>query len=213
MKCICATNIIQLYTRSWILAIHAQVVELRLKAGKAFQRHSPNAQQVGEYMLLNGLSTNIFTSSDTICYRCYKLHTAIMKSLQEHEELSDTEVLAQQFSTASLTTSVEVAINAAALHVAQAFLKQQALLLPNVAQVFLSRYSSPQHCLTPQNLHLEDSTINFSNRWLLCQLIIKLGPFLSHKCVHRKFSPKVWNSSLSKWSWFDYMLVLGTRPD
>jgi len=38
------------------------------------------------------------------------------------------------------------------------------------------------------NLEVGESTVKFSSRWLLNQLIIYLNPYMSYKCVHRKFS-------------------------
>lgn len=45
---------------------------------------------------------------------------------------------------------------------------------------------------THPRLQMEDSTVNFTSRWLLHQLIIKLGPFLVHKCIHPKIGTLIY---------------------
>ena len=37
------------------------------------------------------------------------------------------------------------------------------------------------------NLEVGDSTVKFSSRWMLNQLIIYLHPYMEYKCVHRKY--------------------------
>ena len=37
------------------------------------------------------------------------------------------------------------------------------------------------------NMEVGDSTVKFSSRWMLNQLIIYLDPYMEYKCVHRKY--------------------------
>jgi hypothetical protein len=85
--------------------------------------------------------------------------------------------------------SLSAAVLRAVLHVADQLLQDRALLLPTVCHTFLNTYGV-HHSGTIKSLSLSidvgESTVQFSSRWLLNQLLFHLHPFMSHKCVHMR---------------------------
>lgn len=69
-------------------------------------------------------------------------------------------------------------------------MENKALPLPEVSRVFLEAYGIT-HFDSIQSLDLTlevgNSTVQFSSRWVLSQLIIYLKPYMHYKCVHKKF--------------------------
>ena len=71
-------------------------------------------------------------------------------------------------------------------------LHQKAALLPHVCRVFLESYGVSLGCGSSTtgidvDLEVGDSTVKFSSRWLLHQLITYIHPYLQYNCIHRKF--------------------------
>ena len=79
-----------------------------------------------------------------------------------------------------------IALLTSVVHVATELLQDRALLLPQVCDVFLSKYGTVRN---PSQLYLEvgDSEVQFSSRWLLHQLIVYLHSYMRYKCIHKKF--------------------------
>jgi len=76
------------------------------------------------------------------------------------------------------------------LFVAENLIHQKAVLLPWVCQVFLDAYLQvPEGSKSTPSPTLEvgESTVKFSSRWLLNQLISHLNQHMSYKCIHKKF--------------------------
>ena len=72
------------------------------------------------------------------------------------------------------------------IFVAKHLLAQKALLLPWVCQIFLNAYTGDMNSVQV-SLEVGDSTVQFSSRWLLHQLITFLDVYMMHKCIHMKF--------------------------
>ena len=92
----------------------------------------------------------------------------------------------KDYSTDLLTKAVLKAV----LHVSEHLLHQKAVLLPDVCHDFLEAFGITHYGgIASVDLRLEmgDSTVQFSSRWLLHQLIIYLHPYLQYKCIHMKF--------------------------
>ena len=88
------------------------------------------------------------------------------------------------------TDALTRAVLKAVLFVAEQLLQQKAVLLPWASQIFLQAYQLHRTGSIKSaelNLEVGESTVKFSSRWLLNQLIIYLNPYMSYKCVHRKF--------------------------
>ena len=63
-------------------------------------------------------------------------------------------------------------------------------MLPWVCTVFLQAYGTSHSGdinLAEVVLEVGDSSVHFSSRWLLHQLIIYLDVYMIHKCMHMKF--------------------------
>ena len=82
--------------------------------------------------------------------------------------------------------TLTIALLTAVVHVATELLQDRALLLPQVRDVFLSKYGTVRNS---SQLYLEvgDSEVQFSSRWLLHQLIVYLHSYMRYKCIHKKF--------------------------
>ena len=75
------------------------------------------------------------------------------------------------------------------LFVAKHLLEDKALLLTTVASVFIESYTGEKvnNMLESIEIEMGNSTIKFSNRWLLNQLICYLNKYMLCRCVHRKY--------------------------
>ena len=82
------------------------------------------------------------------------------------------------------------AVLSSVIFVAKYLLIQKALLLPWVCQVFLTAYGI-QYTGDIKSIQVTlvvgDSSVKFSSRRLLHQLIIHLDGYMMHKCIHMKF--------------------------
>ena len=164
---------------------HVQVVGQDPKrGGGAFNRHSPNPDKAKEYIIQNGLQVNPVNREDTLCLNCYKLHLAISEN--EHHP-SDKRLLSFISSALNDASKVDVALAATCSVLAQHFLKEKAMLLPEASRVFLLAYFGDEVPINNRKIETEDSTVTFTNQWLLHQIIIKFGQEeLCYKCSHPK---------------------------
>ena len=72
------------------------------------------------------------------------------------------------------------------IFVADNLIHQKAVLLLWVCQVFLDVSKGSKSTPSP-TLEVGESTVKFSSRWLLNQLISHLNQHMSYKCIHKKF--------------------------
>ena len=156
--------------------------------------------------------------NDYLCSNCYKVHLSILKSLESKQQEPDcmlqslTEIWIAKVSDED-TDALTRAVLKAALFVANQFLQQKAVLLPWVSHIFLQAYGVDHtgSIMSPElNLEVGESTVKFSSRWLLNQLIIYLNPYMSYQCVHRKFGTILYRKGvdiLTSLSW-----ALGSTP-
>ena len=149
------------------------------KVGTYFTRHSPDASTVSRVLHENMGFDGIVLSTDYICSTCYKVHIAIIQSI-ESETSSPDEMLKDhiaiweyKFSTKD-TDKLTMAILQSVLFVASEILHNRAVLLPHVASVFLEAYGCTSAIISQQPVRLEvgKGSIDFSTRWLLNQLIV-----------------------------------------
>ena len=73
---------------------------------------------------------------------------------------------------------------------AEHLIHQKAVLLPWVCNVFLDTHSQALAGSKPTPspiLEVGESTVKFSSRWLLNQLILYLNQHMSYKCIHKRF--------------------------
>ena len=162
------------------------------KPGQKFHRHSPNPVIVSKY-IKDITETDIHISpADCICTSCYNTHCSIVKSIESELNGSD-EILSKSVEEweatkkAHTTDQLTKAILTSVIFVAKHLLVQKALLLlPWVCQVFLNIYTGDLNSVQV-TLEVGDSTVQFSSRWLLHQLITYLDVYMMHKCIHMKF--------------------------
>ena len=127
------------------------------KPGQKLYRHSPNPVVVSKYITDTTGTDTVISPDDYICTSCYNTHCTIAKS------------------TKAIVSSV--------IYVAQHLLVQKALLLPWVCQVFLNVYGiqpSEDTNTVQVTLDVGDSSVKFTSRWLLHQLITHLDGYMMY---------------------------------
>ena len=113
------------------------------KTGVHFSRHSPNPSLIST-LLSQGTEEPISLSThNTICYRCYKLHLSLLKDNQSSDEMLQHNIQAwlqtyHDEHTNRLTRSILKTV----LVLGKSLLHQQAVLLPQMCQVFLEAYGT-----------------------------------------------------------------------
>ena len=182
------------------------------KRRASYTRHCPNPDVINEHMQLHMDYALNLTASDTICFTCYKIYNQILND-SEKEEVSYDSALNELISNLKTTPikgdTLLVALNSTAIYVANHLLMQQALLLPHVSALFLQLYGTASD--QSPNVETGESTIKYSSRWLLTQLILYLGIHMEYKCVHKKFGVVLYRRNgdlLKSLSW-----ALGTSPN
>ena len=174
------------------------------KSGTAFSRQSPDAEKVSQLLTdSTGQDVNI-SPSDYICFACYKTHCSILESLKSSQS-SDDNTLQQAVEkwvnkhNDDCTDKLTKAILKAVTYVANHLLVEKALLLPWACQVFLEAYDV-QHTgsIKSAKITIEtgESTVMFTSRWLLHQLIIYLNSYMPYKCVHMKFGTILYRTGI-----------------
>ena len=161
------------------------------KAGTRFFRHSPDAIVVSQHLQsITGSDVRILPT-DVICNSCYKLHLTLTHARdQEPESTLECDIPKWRAQVDENTNTLTKAVLTAVLYVAERLLQNKALLLPEVSRVFLEVYGVTHFdSIKSLDLTLEvgNSTVKFSSRWVLSQLIIYLNPYMQYKCVHMKF--------------------------
>ena len=135
----------------------------------------------------------VISPDDWLCTSCYNTHCSIVKSTECELNGSDEMLIksiddweAKAYDTDQLTKAVLSSV----IFVAKYLLLQKALLLPWVCQVFLIAYGiqyTGDIKSVQVTLEVGDSSVKFSSRWLLHQLITHLDGYMMHKCIHMKF--------------------------
>lgn len=91
------------------------------------------------------------------------------------------------------------------LYVADEIMHERAVLLPRASQVFIAVYTeNSEQSQTEYVLEIGEGTVNYTTRWLLNQIILHLEPFITYKCVHKKFGTLIFRKDgdiLTSLSW------------
>ena len=163
------------------------------KPGQKFHHHSPNPVIVSKYIKDTTGTPIVISPDDWLCTSCYNTHCSIVKSTECELKGSDEMLIkciddweAKAYDTDQLTKAVLSSV----IFVAKYLLLQKALLLPWVCQVFLIAYGiqyTGDIKSVQVTLEVGDSSVKFSSRWLLHQLITHLDGYMMHKCIHMKF--------------------------
>ena len=163
------------------------------KHGQKFCRHSPNSTIVSQYLKDTTGTDLVISPDDWICTNCYNTHCTIIKSI-ECNQIGSNEMLAKAIEEWETTTAYNIdkltkAILSSVVFVAKYLLAQKAVLLPWACHVFLQVYNVQYTDIksVQVSLELKDSSVQFSSRWLLHQLIVHLDAYMTHKCVHMKY--------------------------
>ena len=183
------------------------------KRGTSFSHHSPEAHAVSQHLEeTTGIRTNV-TPGDLLCTTCYTLHLSILKALETQQSRPSDDALKNDMSIWDMklrdptTDTLTKAMLKVVLYLSESLLQLKAVLLPTVCQVFLETYGvshSGSIASVELNLEVGDSTVKFSSRWLLHQLIIYLHPYMEYKCVHRKYGTMLFRKGgnlLTSLSW------------
>ena len=157
--------------------------------GTHFTRYSPNSNLINSILVVAELDgTEPLASTDYICNTCYKLHVAILKSHENENELADL-IQIWEITLSNETSEHTAAVLHSVLFVANLFLNNRAVLLPQVCRVFLQKYFTSDDTLenTEHISENNEGTIKFTSRWMLNQLKLHFNSHMEHKCIHKKF--------------------------
>ena len=179
---------------------HAKTVECcktckaKPKRGETYSRHCPNPPVVEKYLqVIKGFPETV-TSSDVVCYECYRKFSELVFTLNLfnapiNDESDPTvngistdaelDTLLQGLHSRLLTVpegSEEYAVVASALLTGQVIRKQQGVLLPSVFKYFLAKHSTTTLSAKSRN-----------SRWLLKQLEQLLDHHIMSACKQRKY--------------------------
>ena len=181
------------------------------KVGSHLCRHSPDAAAVTQHLQETTGTEVIIQPSDCLCYTCYLLHLTIHTSLhakkEEAEHSLESAMQRWREQADNSDDKLTKAILASVLFVGEHLVIEKALLLPQVCRVFLENYGvTLTDGLKSVDLNLEvgDSTVKFSSRWVLNQLIIHLNPYMQYKCIHMKYGTLLYRKEgnlLTSLSW------------
>ena len=168
------------------------------KPGQKLYRHSPNPVVVSKYITDTTGTDTVISPDEYICTSCYNTQCTIVKSTDctpnckpngsdemLQKSIKEWEATKEDSKTDHLTKAIVSSV----IYVAQHLLVQKALLLPWVCQVFLDVYGiqpSEDTNTVQVTLDVGDSSVKFTSRWLLHQLITHLDGYMIHKCVHKK---------------------------
>ena len=125
------------------------------------------------------------------------MHCSVIKSLEREQNGSDDDSIAIWKHTCENTAdTVTKPTVAAVLYVAKHLLVGKA---PWVCRIFLESYgltdSGNVNSLV-LSLELGETSVQFSSRWLLHQLIVYLESYLLYKCVHKKIGTVLYHSGV-----------------
>ena len=163
------------------------------KKGTAFSRHSPDAEKVSQHLSKQTGQNIIINPDDYLCSTCYKIHSSIIESLKSPNgrDAMLKEVIDQWITkyNSKNTDKLTKAILETVICVANHLLLQKAVLLPWACNVFLQSYEQSAVSCTSTKVTIEtgDSSVMFTSKWLLYQLIKYLNSYMLYKCVHKKF--------------------------
>lgn len=166
------------------------------KPGSKFTHHSPDASLVSRYLHEIDHMVEEIQPNDNLCMTCYKVHLSVVSVIEASDAtsfvtslISDISLwlLAKESNTNTLTKSIlEIVI-----FVSKHLLDDKALLLTTASMIFLEAYTGQRDIDSVSSVALEleigNSTIKFSSRWLLNQLIFHLHKYMTCKSVHRKY--------------------------
>ena len=160
------------------------------KLGTVFTHHSPDAQFIAQYFnnIDNTLNVTL-SATDYLCLNCYKLHLSIVSLEANSSSLADDIDIWALAQVENCDDKVTNSILESVLFVAKHLLEDKALLLTTVASIFIESYTGEKvnNMLESTEIEMGNSTIKFSNRWLLNQLICYLNKYMLCRCVHRKY--------------------------
>ena len=152
----------------------------------------------------------VILPDDWICTNCYNTHCSIIRST-ECNQIGSNEILTKaieewETTNAHNTDKLTKAILLSVIFVAKHLLAQKALLLPWACPVFFQAYDVHYADIKSVKVKLElgESTVQFSSRWLLPQLILHLDVYMMHKCVHMKYGIVLYRKGadiLTTFSW------------
>lgn len=148
--------------------------------------------------------------TDVLCLLCYKAHLKLLTELENDQENDINYCInhwlqeQNDINTSEVTKSVLEAVVFVANHLRQ----DKALLLSAASTVFAEHYTRETLTCSISSLSLtietEESTLKFSSRWLLNNLIIHLNNFLNFKCIHQRYGMMLYRKNgdiLTSLSW------------
>ena len=162
------------------------------KKGTAFCRHSPDAEKVSQHLSNQTGQSMIINPNDYLCSTCYKTHCLIIESLKSPHGSDATlkqaiDQWVNKYNNENIDTLTK-AILETVIYIANNLLLEKAVLLPWACKVFLQSYAEYGYtsCITSAKVTIEtrDSSVMFSGKWLLHQLIEYLNSYMKVKMCH-----------------------------
>ena len=133
----------------------------------------------------------VLKPEDYICFTCYKVHLVTLKTSEDKTNSPDSILRStiENWRVKCLEAGTDLvtrAVLTTVLFVADHISHQRAILLPQASRLFEDMYIASSGDGSTEQISLEvgDSSIQFSSRWLLHQLIMYLEPHMSYKQVH-----------------------------
>ena len=187
--------------RSYYQHLYHQVQTLSLCAGCGakpkvaqgeYTRNSADPLYIAQYWTqTSGFEVDL-TTTYRICKACYDMHLVIQQNLRVLPSAPSAQLLSDLASwitrisdenTDELTRAVLITV----IFVGRSLQHNNALHLPQEVTVFTENYHQGKRS---RNLCLElrDSSVTFSARWSMNQLITHLGLYTINKCVVKRLS-------------------------
>ena len=189
---LCITHYGQLYRKLHPFSKNCKTCD-KLITDHTKYRKCPDPTLIGKFLQQNMDFTGKIYVEDHICYACYKSHLVIIKLTNNTKDSSDQDLFAliQQLK-AELNNEGEIctqeqavlrAVHSSAILVGETLLEQNAILLPEVFDYFVSTYNTiSQGMVQQRSLHyIENPT------WLLSQLSALLEQHMSYRCSVKKY--------------------------
>ena len=174
-------------------------------------RPCPDPETIRTYLEETTGYEGTLNDGDKVCFACYKSHLHILKHSQSKSTDADLDevikvttqnIIPHVSDVKSADDAINRAVHMTVVHVAEALVRQEGLLLPDVYKLYTSGNNNPscKHSFLPRNRNfleemnacaiVDTSSENkqvLTARWVLSNLTSSLQHHLSYVCKVRKY--------------------------
>ena len=157
-------------------------------------RKCPEPELIQLFLQQNTEFSGVINADSRVCYACYKAHLIIIKHKQNTITSTDADlsssinkIKSEMCNISDIHTPDEALSNAAhfsGIHVGEALLKHNALLHPDVYDIFLDKLTEITRVCS---IVLEDVKSTASPSWLRSQLSTLLEHHMAYRCSVKKY--------------------------